>query len=630
MCGIAGSLSWSQKEDPATIKKMIDEINYRGPDSEGIWSQDPITLGHKRLSILDVTSNANQPMTDSTGRYTIAFNGEIYNFQSLRADHVHHGITFKTDSDTEVILASWVRWGIDALTHLEGMFAFALWDDKEQNLYLVRDRFGEKPLFYFRHGTNDLVFASEIKALQAHPSCPRTINPRAISQFLSLNYILSDCSILEDVHKLPPAHFMIIKKGSPPQIKPYWSLSDQFKSPKLNFSEDHLEAVFNASMEETVSDCSLSDVPLGAFLSGGIDSSAIVSSMTRRQYSQTVKTFTIGFDDESFNELDKAQKVANHLGVDHHWETVSMDRLSLLPKIIEAAGEPFADTSMIPMYALAAMARKTVTVCLSGDGGDELFAGYETYRADQLHRVFSKLPFKKFLASCVNLLPVRLNKVSFDYKAKQFLKGISLSPQEAHYSWRTIFSEAEKKAILQDPYADEIAKHNPYDVFKQFYKDVEDCNLTEQHLYVDLKTWLVDDILVKVDRMSMAHSLEVRAPFLNHKLAEWVIRLPTHQKINKLSTKVLLKRSQKRTLPHDIIYAKKEGFNAPVSQWLNETSKDRMLNNKLFCDWFRKDMVEELWNAHERGIADNGLKLFGLLCLGLWMESFTAKERIQL
>ncbi|MBX9786549.1 MAG: asparagine synthase (glutamine-hydrolyzing) [Alphaproteobacteria bacterium] len=628
MCGIVGSLSWSTPEDPAIVKRMMESIIHRGPDAGGIWTKEPITLGHRRLSILDTSEAANQPMTDSSRRYIISFNGEIYNFHSLRNTLIEQGMTFTTNSDTEVVLAAWRLWGIDALLHLEGMFAFALWDDQEKKLYLARDRFGEKPLYYFTHSTSSIIFGSELKALQQHPLCPQSLSPKAISQFLSLNYILTESCILEDVHKLPPAHFMIIQEGEAPVPKAYWSLADQFLAPKWDHSLSQLSDLFNTALGSTIKDCTLSDVPLGAFLSGGIDSSAIVASMAKNQDSSNIKTFTIGFEDDSFNELDKAQTVASYIGVDHHWETVAMDRLSLLPKIVGATDEPFADTSMIPVYVLAGMARKDVTVCLSGDGGDELFAGYETYRADQLHRVLHHLPFKKFLSNCANALPVSLNKVSFDYKARQFCKGLQLSPQKAHYFWRTIFSEDEKKKLLRDPYAQEVIKHDPFDSFNQFYQDVKSCNIMEQHLYVDLKTWLVDDILVKVDRMSMAHSLEARAPFLNHKLAEWIIRLPIDTKINGLRTKILLKKSQESFLPLSTIYAKKEGFSAPVSQWLNRDSRDQMLDNKLFREWFNEDAIHDLWKSHESGKADCGLKLFGLLCLSLWMDRLTSPKMI--
>lgn len=620
MCGIAGSLSWDSKEDPSLIEKMMARIIHRGPDAGGVWNDGPINLGHRRLSILDTSVNANQPMSDSSGRYVITFNGEIYNFQEIRNSLLQTGMMFKTHSDTEVVLAAWQRWGLGSLQHLEGMFAFALWDIQNKKLILARDRFGEKPLFYFVHSIHNIVFASELKALQQHPLCPNTINPQAISQFLSLNYILTESCILNNIHKLPPAHYMIVQKDSSPISKPYWSLADQFHAPKWELPSPQLSGLLNEALESTVEKCSLSDVPLGSFLSGGIDSSAIVAAMTKRQDASRIKTFTIGFEEDSFNELDKAQYVASHLGVDHHWETASIDRLSLLPKIVEAADEPFADTSMIPVYILAAMARQYVTVCLSGDGGDELFAGYETYRADQLHRFFRKLPCKGWLLKCADLLPVRFHKVSFDYKARQFLKGIQLPPQHAHYFWRTIFSEEEKKSLLKPDYSEDVTRHNPFEVFKKFYQDVADCPLMDQHLYVDLKTWLVDDILVKVDRMSMAHSLEVRAPFLNHKFAEWAIRLPLNVKLKKLQTKTILKKSQESILPSSIIYGKKEGFSAPVSHWLTNSSRNRMLDNKLFCEWFRENEICRLWESHEKGKADHGLKLFGLLCLSLWME----------
>jgi len=621
MCGIVGSLSWSRPENRTIIANMMSKIVHRGPDAGGLWEGDPITFGHRRLSILDVSANANQPMMDSSGRYIIVFNGEIYNFQLLRDSLLEQGLSFKTHSDTEVVLAAWKLWGVNALLRLEGMFAFAIWDAQEQQLFLARDRFGEKPLFYFLHKTNHIVFASELKALRQHPLCPKSLNSRAISQFLSLNYILTESCILDNVHKLPPAHYMLIRKDKAPLLQSYWSLAEQFQAPKWNLPQDQLVGLLADSLKTTTQKCTVSDVPLGAFLSGGIDSSAIVASMARFQKSNNIKTFTMGFEDDSFNELDKAQRVASHIGVDHHWEIASIDRMSLLPKIVAAADEPFADTSMIPVYILAEMARKRVTVCLSGDGGDELFAGYETYRADKLHGWMSKIPFKSFLSRGVDFLPVSLNKVSFDYKVRQFFKGLQLNAQMAHYSWRTIFSENEKQSLLQATHREEVNKHNPFDIFKQFYRDVEQCSLLEQHLYVDLKTWLVDDILVKVDRMSMAHSLEVRAPFLNHIFAEWVIRLPMKYKLNFLRTKALLKKSQEKFLPLSNIYARKEGFNAPVSQWLTQESRERMLDNQIFREWFSEKEIQKLYEAHENKKADNGLKLFGLLCLSMWMES---------
>ncbi len=622
MCGIAGILSWQSDKEKNTLQRMMDALNHRGPDAYGYWGSGPISLGHRRLSIQDTSTAANQPMHDYSGRYVIVFNGEIYNFKKLQKILNEAGYEFKTHSDTEVILSAWKHWGVDALSHLEGMFSFALWDNHLQELCLVRDRFGEKPLYYFRMKNDGLVFASELKGLLEHPDCPKSINPNAISQFLSLNYILTGQCILDGVHKLPPATYMIFKQGKEPYIKEYWSLAETFSAPKWNISETELIEQFNDLFLETVKDCSLLDVPLGVFLSGGIDSSAVASTMSKAQNYERLKAFTIGFEDKSYDELDKAKMVASHNNIEHLWKIMPLEDVSFIKKIVESSDEPFADTSMIPMYELSSLSRKYATVCLSGDGGDELFGGYETYRADRLHSIFKHLPFKGALSQIVNCLPVNSGKVSLDYKLKQFTKGIGLSSQQAHYSWRTIFSEEEKRDIIQSKYKDAVQGHNPFDVFNNFYEDVKNCSMMEQHFYVDLKTWLVDDILVKVDRMSMANSLEVRAPFLNHKLAEWIIRLPTKYKIRGMRTKYLLKKSQEKFLPKSIIYGKKEGFSSPVSRWMNKELVEQIIDNTMICEWFDTNKIHKIWNHHNEKRTDCSYKLFSLFCLSLWMDKF--------
>ena len=623
MCGIAGILSWGDKEDPHILKKMTEAIAHRGPDAYGVWVNENISLGHRRLSVQDTSNAANQPMHDFTNRYTISFNGEIYNFKKLRDTLTQIGYQFKTHSDTEVILTAWNHWGVDALSHFEGMFAFALWDSQLKELYLVRDRFGEKPLYYFKLPNNGVVFASELKGLLEHPQCPKSINPSAISQFLSLNYILTDQCILENIHKLAPANYIVFKKNESPVTKHYWSLAESFYAPKWNLSESDLIEQFNMIFADTVEDCSLSDVQLGVFLSGGMDSSAMAAAMAKSQSSRHIQAFTIGFTDKSYDELDKAKMVANHSGIEHFWEIMPTENADFVKKIVECSDEPFADTSMIPMYTLSSLARKHATVCLSGDAGDELFGGYETYRADRLHSVFKHLPFKNTLVNISNQLPVSFNKVSLDYKIKQFTKGLGLSAEEAHYSWRTIFSDAEKNSIVNDAYKNNVQKLNPFDSFSKFYDEVKGCDRMEQHFYVDMKTWMADDILVKVDRMSMLNSLEVRAPFLNHKLAEWIIRLPTKYKINGLQTKYLFKKSQEKILPNSIIYGKKGGFSSPVSKWMNQDVINQIIDNPMMREWFDKNQILELWKNHNEQRADCSYKLFGLFCLSLWMSKFT-------
>jgi asparagine synthase (glutamine-hydrolysing) len=621
MCGIVGILSGSYKNSAAILPEMMNAINHRGPDASGHWINESIELGHLRLSIQDTSASANQPMRDNSGRYTIVFNGEIYNFKKLKSQLSEY-YDFKTDGDTEVILAAWNRWGCDSLIYLEGMFAFALWDSYEQKLYLVRDRFGEKPLYFFTLPDHGVVFASELKSLLKHPICPRDINPAAISQFLSLNYTLTDQCIIDGIHKLPPAHFMVFAIDESPVTKQYWDLSSVFKMPKWDASEAELQEQFDELFLDVVEDCSLSDVSLGLFLSGGMDSSAIAASMARNDSAEHLKAFTIGFADASFDELDKAKLIASQKNLEHFWEISPSESSASVRKIVQNSDEPFADTSMIPMYHLSKLARKNVTVCLSGDGGDELFGGYETYLADKLHKFFKHMPLKSLALKAVDLIPTDFGKVSFDYKLKQFVKGLSLSSQEAHYSWRTIFGCDEKINLLKKDRQEIATFHNPFSSFNKFYEDVKDCNLMEQHFYVDLKTWMVDDILVKVDRMSMLHSLEVRAPFLNHRLAEWIIRLPTKYKLNGFCTKYFLKKSQEKFLPKSIIYGKKEGFSSPVSGWMTASMIDEIIENSFMQEWFNTDQIVKLWQDHKSGRLNCSYKLFGLFCLSLWMAKF--------
>jgi len=627
MCAITGILSWNKEDSSAILKKMTQTMMHRGPDACGDWHNEGISLGHRRLSVQDPSTTANQPMHDFSDRYVIVFNGEIYNFKKLKETLAQSGYKFKTHGDTEVILAAWNHWGSGALSYFEGMFVFALWDKHLKELHLVRDRFGEKPLYYFRLPNGGVVFASELKALLNHPNCPKNLNPNAISQFLSLNYILTEQCILEGVHKLAPGNYMVFRENQSPITKSYWSLADSFHASKWDFSEAELIEQFNDFFTDTVRDCSVSDVPLGIFLSGGIDSSAIASSIKRASINDQLKAFTIGFEQKSYNELDKAKLVASNSQIEHLWEISAPDNADFVKKIAENLDEPFADSSMIPMHTLAALARKNATVCLSGDGGDELFGGYETYRADILHNALKYLPFKDLLATIVGHIPVSHQKVSFDYKLKQFTKGLSLSPQQAHYSWRTIFSDIEKKDILQNHHKHDVLNHNPFEGFNKFYNDVRSCDMLEQHFYVDLKTWMVDDILVKVDRISMMHSLEVRSPFLNHKLAEWIIRLPTKYKIRNLRTKYLLKKSQKGSLPHSILYGKKEGFGSPISKWMTRDVVDQIIDNPIICEWLDKDQIFKLWKNHSDKITDCSHKLFGLFCLSSWMNKFSEIEK---
>ncbi|WP_096700270.1 asparagine synthase (glutamine-hydrolyzing) [Magnetospirillum sp. 15-1] len=626
MCGITGWLSWGHPPAPEIVAAMNDRIIHRGPNAGAVASLGPVVLGHRRLSVIDLSDAANQPMTDSDGRLTIAFNGEIYNFRELRDRLAVLGHTFRTQSDTEVLLAAYRQWDLDFLEHLNGMFAFALWDAQHRRLVLARDRLGEKPLFYTSDGQGGLVFASEIKALRAHPAVGAQVDPRALGQFLSLNYTLTDSCLLAGVSKLPPAHYMVVEAGTAPRIFRYWDLAAHFRDKGRHTSERRATEELLALLDDSVRLRMVSDVPLGAFLSGGIDSSSIVAAMARHNRADLVHTFSIGFSEASFSEVPKARAMAATLGVSHHDRIVDVDMARDLQRIVHFGDEPMADSSLIPIYYLAAFAREKVTVALSGDGGDEILAGYETYAADRIRHLSGWVPAmfsRTALRMMDRLWRPSLGKVSLDYKLRRFLKGHALPPDQAHYFWRGIFDDDEKAALIAADRSQAVLADNPYDGFAAHADELAGCHYLDRAMYVDIKTWLPEDILVKVDRATMAHALESRAPFLDHRLVEFAASLPVEWKMKGFRKKHLLKESQRGRLPDATLDQRKEGFNAPVSHWLlgglKELSAD-ITHGAVLGQWVRPEAVDRLWADHHSGRRDNGLRLFGLTCLGLWLE----------
>jgi len=605
---------------------MTERLWHRGPDAGGIFIEGPAGLGHRRLSIIDVRPSANQPMINSAGRFIIVFNGEIYNYLDLRKELEKLGAKFITESDTEVLLEAYSYWGPSCLDRLNGMFAFAVWDRLQERLFLARDRLGEKPLFYYPLTNGGIVFASELKALRSDPDVPHTINPRAIRQFLSLNYILSSESILEGVRKLGPAEYLTVEEGKPLHPVPYWDLAGKFRVKQPFKNEGEAAEALAVLVDDAVRLRLASDVPLGAFLSGGLDSSTIIASMCRFRSPSETHTFSVGFSEPSYNEVSWARRAADFLGVNHRDTVVSADVAEEIEQIVYSADEPFADTSFIPMYCLARFARGHVSVCLSGDGADELFAGYDTYIADKLQHFMWHFP--KFFISAgeglaMRLLPVTWRKVGLEYKIRQFLRGAALPPSEAHYSWRTIHSQQDGLDVLAPEWAYTLAGTDAYEDFAMWREDVVDCHYLDQAFYMDIKTWLVDDILVKVDRATMAHSLEARVPFLDHRLVEFAASLPVSLKLKGMQKKYILKQSQRRNLSKEIIHRSKEGFNAPVSHWVSSSLRgyiDDIIRSDKTKAFFNRSYIERLLAEHDRGKADNGLKLYGILCLGLWLK----------
>jgi len=624
MCGIAGAVSWTGRVDAAAIASMTKQLVHRGPDASGVATLGPAVFGHRRLSIIDTSSAADQPMFDGARRLMLVFNGEIYNFREIRTELETTGASFRTRCDSEVILAAYQRWDVKCLDHFNGMFAFALWDEDQSRLLLARDRAGEKPLF-FSQVDGEIIFASELNAMLVHPQVRREISHTAVSQFLSFNYVLTSACLVAGVQKLPPAHYLLLDGGGHARVRRYWDLAASFREKRGIASEQLATEELAALIEDSVRLRLVSDVPLGAFLSGGIDSASVVAAMSRVLPPSLVKTFTMGFDEEDYSEASEAQATACCLQVDHYARTVGGTLAAALPKLVGACDEPMADSSAIPLYYLAGFAREKVTVCLSGDGADEILAGYPTYLADRLHVKGARLPhgLVSLAQHAVDRFwPVTFDRGSFDYKLRHFLKGLSAEPQRAHVGWRTVFYPDEIRQVVRPDLHATIAS-DAFAGIKPFFPEVEGCDIVDQGMYVDVKTWLVDDILVKVDRTTMAHSLEARAPFLDHRLMEFAASLPVEWKLRGNRTKHILKESQKRCLPSATIERRKHGFNSPVSHWLLGPLAEMcqsILADAVLTDWLDPVALRALRDEHMSQRRDNGFKLFGLMWLGLWMK----------
>jgi asparagine synthase (glutamine-hydrolysing) len=607
---------------------MTDRLAHRGPDASGVEELGPVVLGHRRLSVIDVSEANNQPLFDVAHTVAIAFNGEIYNFREIRAELERSGAHFRTQGDTEVVVEAYKRWGDDCLLRFNGMFAFALWDIRRQRLLLARDRAGEKPLFYAELPGGGLAFASEPRALRAHPQVGREVDPIGLAHYLTLNYTLGRHTLLRGVRRLPPGHCLSLEAGRPPVLRRYWDLAAVFRDKTPFVSEADAAEQLLALMDDAVRIRLVSDVPLGAFLSGGVDSSAIAGAMARALPASQVHTFSMGFGEPSFDEVDSARAVAAHLGLDHKDEIIGSNVEKILQALVTAADEPLADTSVIPTYLLAEFSRGYVTVVLSGDGGDECFAGYETNVADRLHHVLGWLPggLARGMSRVADaLLPVTFSKVSLDYKIRHFLKALHLDFPRAHASWRNIFSPGERAEVMHSWWR-EVEGDAEADCFAEFephFAEVASCHFVDQASYVDIKTWLPDDILVKVDRATMAHSLEARAPLLDHRLIEFAASLPPEWKLRGLRKKHLFKESLRGRLPDWVLDRKKEGFNSPMTKWLagplRPLAQDA-LHSTALEEWVRPDAIERLWREQDARIRDNSLKLFGLICFSLWLN----------
>jgi asparagine synthase (glutamine-hydrolysing) len=632
MCGIAGWVSGTVPgPDREVLVRMTRALSHRGPDAEGIIIDGAAALGHRRLSIIDLSTTNNQPLLDATGRFLLVYNGEIYNFREVRRDLESRGHSFTTHGDTEVLLEAIKAWGPVALDRLIGMFAFALWDKDRQRLFLGRDRLGKKPLFFARLPRGGIAFASEPRALAGHPEVNGDIDPVALAHYLRINYVPCNRTLFAGVESLPPGCYAEFDLAGGLRIIRYWDLAAKFREKRAFRSEGEAAEELVALIDDAVRLRLVSDVPLGAFLSGGVDSSTIVASMLKQRDAGSVFTFSSGFLEDSYDESHLAERLGGNFGVVHRTQKLDVKTLDILPAVVATAAEPLADTSALPMFFLSGFTRQSVTVALSGDGGDECFAGYETYVADKLHRIAGHSPrwLREHAHGLLDrVLPVDHSKVGWPEKLRRFSAALAQDFPRAHASWRDIFYEQELLALMQPGWRAKVLSTDGTglfsDYFARHFADVEGCDPVDQATYVDIKTFMADDILVKADRMTMAHSLEARCPLLDHRVVEFAARLPVKFKLHGFSKKHILRQSQRSRLPGWVLDRSKQGFNAPISHWvlgpLRELCQETLFS-KCMRAWFDLDQIRRLWEDHDQKNRDNGLKLFGLLTVGLFLES---------
>lgn len=612
MCGIAGFVGdWGEADRSAALRRMTARLAHRGPDGDGHWLDPRAALGHRRLAVIDLAGGT-QPRVGPSGA-VISFNGEIYNYRELRRDLEAAGERFASDSDTEVLLRLYEREGVRALDRLVGMFALAVWDPRRRRLFLARDRLGKKPLYY-AHDGNRLAFASEPKALLALAAVAARAqpDPLALSDFLSLGYVQTPKSAYANIRSLPAAHAAEFDAASGTlRLEEYWRLEEHYLAPRLPNAEATRER-FAELLSDAVRLRLRADVPVGVFLSGGLDSSA-VCALAARHAGAGVRSFCVGFRERHFDESPYAALVADHLGVPLTvLEHESADE-SLLTKLMWHCDAPFADTSAMPTYLLSHAARRHVTVALTGDGADEILAGYPTHRADAYYRRSRRLPAwaAHGLAGLIDLMPRRPDrKVGWDYKLRQFLLGHGLSPERAHYWWRVVLSDEEKRRAMGPDLAKQCEGYDPFETFAGWFRRVEGAAFLDRTLFVDVKTWLQDDILVKADRMSMAASLEVRSPFLDHRLVEFSARLPVAEKMAPPRQKVILREIMASILPAATLRRPKAGFNAPAAAIARRHPPRCRMPNLLSGDFLVRDNRDRI-----------DLKGYALAAFDAWLET---------
>jgi len=653
MCGICGIAHFGNKRvDPVILNRMCQVLDHRGPDDEGmvLISRMPksfrevkrgetsclgrvegdyvVGLGHKRLSIIDLSEAAHQPMCNEDGTVWIVYNGEIYNFQDLRGELQSRGHTFKSQSDTEVVIHAYEEWGTDCLRRFRGMFAFGLWDHRRGRLFLARDRVGQKPLCYYqRDGV--LIFASEIKSILEDPLVERRVNYTALHEYLAYQYVPAPNTIFAGIRKLPPAHYLVFDDTGNVSIRRYWALSYRKKPSEAGISHGALCDKVREILREAVRIRLISDVPLGAFLSGGLDSSATVAMMAQLM-DQPVRTFSIGFHEREYDELRYASQVAKQFGTDHREFVVEPKVMEVLPKLIWYYNEPFANSSAIPTYYVAQQTSHHVKVVLTGDGGDENFAGYGRYVRNRLIHQFSRIPEPlrgRWMVQLLRRMPSLPWRPDFFVNLACLMETLSRSPGRNYGIQMLVFDETERKRLYTESFRSSVNESDPLDFFHQGFEESDANNLIEKTLSMDVSSYLPDCLLVKMDIATMANSLEARSPFLDHQLMELIASMPPSLKLRISKTKYLLKKALKGFLPEEILNRKKMGFGIPIDYWFRNELKDYtygvLLDDAaLRRGYFQREGIEEILDEHTRLGFNHSARIWALLNLELWHQTF--------
>ena len=629
MCGLAGVVSYNVDQTNHLRSQaglMAEALKHRGPDDWGIWNDSYCALSHRRLSIIDLSEAGRNPLSNEDGTIWITFNGEIYNFQSLRDELEKLGYHFRTRTDTEVVVYAYQHWGVECLKRLRGMFALAIWDKNNQRLFLARDRIGKKPLFYTQIGKR-FFFASELQGLLACNEVPREVEPSAIDAYLAWGYIPAPLTAFRNIFKLPPAHFLTLDVKDSHfdiRVERYWSLDYRNKTV---INEAEAVALIREKLTEAVRLRMISDVPLGAFLSGGIDSSIVVGLMAQLS-DRPVKTFSIGFKETAYDETPHARRIAKLWGTDHQEFIVEPDALAILDKLVRHYGEPYADSSAIPTFYVSQMTRAGVTVALNGDGGDESFAGYERYLGNRIAERARRVPGFALSATALNkVLPDPINPKNRLRQAKRFLSVATRPMAERYAHWMGFFRKDMKAQLYSKDFRARLNGSSAESWMESLIAEASDLDPIDAAMCVDVQSYLPYDLLVKVDITSMANSLEARSPFLDHEVMEFAAALPVDLKLKGKESKYLLKRAFSDLLPDENVQRRKMGFGVPVGEWFRGPLK-KLLEDALLSElthrrgYFNRKLVQTLVADHLERRCDNGFTLWNLLMLELWHREF--------